>query len=46
MGLIAWNFAVPRTCRLVLNEETDEAALARRRATVVETARRLATAAP
>lgn len=45
MGLIAWNFAVPRTCRLVLNEETDEAALARRRATVVETARRLATAA-
>ena len=45
MGLIAWNFAVPRTCRLVLNEETDQAALARRRETVIETARRLATAA-
>ncbi|MEV0406144.1 TetR family transcriptional regulator [Actinoallomurus sp. NPDC050550] len=43
MGLIAWNFAVPRTCRLVLDEETEQAALARRRETVVETARRLAT---
>jgi AcrR family transcriptional regulator len=44
MGLIAWNFAVPGMCRLILDEATDEAALARRRATVVETARRLAAA--
>ncbi|MBO4272021.1 TetR family transcriptional regulator [Microbispora triticiradicis] len=44
MGLIAWNFAVPRMCRLVLDEETDQAALARRRATVIEVARALAAA--
>lgn len=44
MGLIAWNFAVPRMCRLVLDEETDQAALARRRATVIDVARRLAIA--
>jgi AcrR family transcriptional regulator len=43
MGLIAWNFAVPRTCRAVLDEETDQAALDRRRETVIATARRLAT---
>jgi AcrR family transcriptional regulator len=43
MGLIAWNFAVPRMCRVVLDEETDQAALARRRETVIEAARRLAT---
>lgn len=43
MGLISWNFAVPRMCRLVLDEETEQAALARRRETVIETARRLAT---
>ncbi|MDN3059028.1 hypothetical protein ACFV4E_42345 [Streptomyces hygroscopicus] len=43
MGLIAWNFAVPRMCRLVLDEETDQAALARRRRTVIESVRRLAT---
>ncbi|WP_051886491.1 TetR family transcriptional regulator [Streptomyces hygroscopicus] len=43
MGLIAWNFAVPRMCRLVLDEETDQAALARRRRTVIEAVRRLAT---
>ncbi|MEV5409536.1 hypothetical protein AB0K60_11965 [Thermopolyspora sp. NPDC052614] len=36
MGLIAWNFAALRLCRLVLDEETDQAALARRRETVVE----------
>ena len=42
MSLIAWNFAVPATCRQVLDEDTDEAARARRRATVVETARLLA----
>ncbi|MES4905481.1 MULTISPECIES: TetR family transcriptional regulator [unclassified Streptomyces] len=44
MGLISWNFAVPRMCRMVLDEETDRAALARRRETVIEVARRLATA--
>jgi AcrR family transcriptional regulator len=43
MGLIAWNFAVPGMCRMVLDEETDQAALTRRRATVIEVARRLAT---
>ncbi|MBP2708592.1 TetR family transcriptional regulator [Microbispora sp. RL4-1S] len=46
MGLIAWNFAVPRMCRIVLNEETDEAALARRRETVIEAARLLAASPP
>jgi AcrR family transcriptional regulator len=45
MGLIAWNFAVPGMCRAVLDEETDRAALARRRETVIETARTLAAAA-
>lgn len=43
MGLIAWNFAVPGMCRAVLDEETGQAALARRRETVIEAARRLAT---
>lgn len=43
MGLIAWNFAVPRMCRIALDEDTDQAALARRRETVIEAARRLAT---
>ncbi|TDE56303.1 TetR/AcrR family transcriptional regulator [Nonomuraea mesophila] len=42
MGLIAWNFAVPGMCRAILDEESDRAALARRRDTVVEVARRLA----
>ncbi|MFI2609735.1 TetR family transcriptional regulator [Kitasatospora sp. NPDC018619] len=42
MGLISWNFAVPRMCRIVLDEETDRAALARRRETVIEAARTLA----
>ncbi|MEO3890640.1 TetR family transcriptional regulator [Nonomuraea sp. B5E05] len=42
MGLIAWNFAVPRMCRTILDEESDQAALARRRDTVIEIARRLA----
>ena len=42
MGLIAWNFAVPRMARMVLDEETDQAALARRRETVIDVARRLA----
>ena len=44
MGLIAWNFAVPRMARMILDEETDQAALARRRETVIEAARTLATA--
>ncbi|QLJ04016.1 TetR family transcriptional regulator [Streptomyces sp. NEAU-sy36] len=44
MGLISWNFAVPRMCRIVLDEETDRAALARRRETVIEAARALAAA--
>jgi AcrR family transcriptional regulator len=44
MGLIAWNFAVPRMCRMILDEETDEAALDRRRATVIDVARALAAA--
>ncbi|POM22731.1 HTH-type transcriptional repressor NicS [Actinomadura rubteroloni] len=42
MGLVAWNFAVPQMCRMVLDEETSEAALARRRAAVVAAARTLA----
>ena len=42
MGLIAWNFAVPRMARMILDEETDQAALARRREAVIEAARTLA----
>ncbi|MEU5030770.1 TetR family transcriptional regulator [Streptomyces milbemycinicus] len=45
MGLIAWNFAVPKMCRTILDEETDQAALARRRETVIEAARTLAATA-
>lgn len=45
MGLIAWNFAVPGMARMVLDEETDQAALTRRRETVIEAARTLATTA-
>jgi AcrR family transcriptional regulator len=41
MGLIAWNFAVPRMCRMILDEETDEAALSRRRETVIGVVRTL-----
>jgi AcrR family transcriptional regulator len=44
MGLIAWNFAVPRTCRIILDEKTDQDALARRREAVIQAARRLASA--
>ncbi len=43
-GLIAWSFAVPQLRRLILDEDDADAALARRRATVVETARVLAEA--
>ncbi|MGZ0199093.1 TetR family transcriptional regulator [Streptomyces sp. RM1] len=45
MSLISWNFAVPRTCRAVLGEETDAAALDRRRTAVIEAARTLAAGA-
>jgi AcrR family transcriptional regulator len=41
-GLIAWNFAVPQLRRMILDEEDDADALARRRASVMETARMLA----
>jgi AcrR family transcriptional regulator len=41
MGLIAWNFAMPRMCRMVLDEKTDQAAWARRRETVISIARSL-----
>lgn len=44
MSLISWNFAVPQTCRVTLGEETDAAALDRRRAAVIEAARTLAAA--
>ncbi|MEW9551097.1 TetR family transcriptional regulator [Nonomuraea sp. NPDC050783] len=44
MGLIAWNFAVPGMCRLVLDEETEQAALARRRQAVIDATRRLVAA--
>lgn len=44
LGLVAWNFAVPQLRRLVLDEDDDEVALARRRASVVEAARALAEA--
>ncbi|MFI6992707.1 TetR/AcrR family transcriptional regulator [Nonomuraea wenchangensis] len=44
LGLIAWNFAVPGMCRMMLDEESDRAALARRREAVIIAARRLATA--
>nr|BFD87635.1 hypothetical protein StreXyl84_70360 [Streptomyces sp. Xyl84] len=45
MGLIAWNFAVPGMCRMALDEPTYRDALARRRTTVIETARTLAATA-
>ncbi|MEV0199405.1 TetR family transcriptional regulator [Nonomuraea sp. NPDC050691] len=42
LGLVAWNFAVPQLCRLVLDEDDERAALARRRAAVVDAACALA----
>ncbi|MDX3102512.1 TetR family transcriptional regulator [Nonomuraea angiospora] len=42
LGLVAWNFAVPQLCRLVLDEQDDQAALARRREAVVAAVRTLA----
>ncbi|WP_123667415.1 TetR/AcrR family transcriptional regulator [Actinocorallia herbida] len=44
LGLVAWNFAVPQLCRLVLDEQDQEIALDRRRATLVETVRALTAA--
>ncbi|WP_067812501.1 TetR family transcriptional regulator [Actinomadura kijaniata] len=41
LGLIAWNFAVPQLRRLVLDEDDERVALARRRAAVVEAVRAL-----
>ncbi|MFI6786202.1 TetR family transcriptional regulator [Nonomuraea sp. NPDC050383] len=46
LGLVAWNFAVPQLCRLVLDEDDERAALARRRAAVVAAARALAAQRP
>ncbi|WP_026413704.1 TetR/AcrR family transcriptional regulator [Actinomadura oligospora] len=42
LGLVAWNYAVPQLRRMVLDESDDKAALARRRAAVVEAVRILA----
>jgi len=41
IGLVAWNFAVPQLCRLILDEQEEGATLARRRAAVVEAVRAL-----
>ncbi|MER6008633.1 TetR family transcriptional regulator [Nonomuraea sp. NPDC003707] len=46
LGLVAWNFAVPQLCRLVLDEQDDKAALARRRESVVSAVRTLAESRP
>jgi AcrR family transcriptional regulator len=42
IGLVAWNFAVPQLRRLILDEDDEHAALARRRAAVVEAVHALA----
>jgi AcrR family transcriptional regulator len=42
IGLVAWNFAVPQLRRLILDEEDEGAALARRRAAMIEAVRTLA----
>ncbi|MEV5897376.1 TetR family transcriptional regulator [Nonomuraea fuscirosea] len=42
LGLVAWNFSVPQLRRLILDEPDQEAAVARRRAIVVDLARTLA----
>ncbi|NUW34352.1 TetR family transcriptional regulator [Nonomuraea sp. SMC257] len=42
LGLVAWNFAVPQLCRLVLDEDDERTALARRRSAVVGAVRALA----
>ena len=42
IGLVAWNFAVPQLRRLILDEDDERAALARRRAAAIEAVRTLA----
>ncbi|HWG27165.1 TetR/AcrR family transcriptional regulator [Actinospica sp.] len=42
IGLVAWNFAVPQLRRLILDENDESAALARRRAATIEAVRTLA----
>ena len=42
IGLVAWNFAVPQLRRLILDEDDERVALARRRAAAVEAVRVLA----
>jgi AcrR family transcriptional regulator len=42
IGLVAWNFAVPQLCSLILDEDDERAALARRRAATVNAVRTLA----
>jgi AcrR family transcriptional regulator len=42
IGLVAWNFAVPQLRRLILDEDDEGAALARRRTAVVEAVQTLA----
>lgn len=42
IGLVAWNFAVPQLRRLILDEDDERAALARRRAAAIEAVRVLA----
>jgi AcrR family transcriptional regulator len=42
IGLVAWNFAVPQLRRLILDEDDEGVALARRRAALLEAVRTLA----
>jgi hypothetical protein len=42
IGLVAWNFAVPQLRRLILDEDDEGVALARRRAALVEAVHTLA----
>jgi AcrR family transcriptional regulator len=42
IGLVAWNFAVPQLRSLILDEDDEQAALARRRAATVNAVRTLA----
>jgi AcrR family transcriptional regulator len=42
IGLVAWNFAVPQLRRLILDEDDEHAALARRRAAAIEAVQVLA----
>jgi hypothetical protein len=42
IGLVAWNFAVPQLRRLILDEDDERVALARRRAAAIEAVQVLA----